>query len=93
MRRYLVLLLLSFVFLCVSAEEHMEYMGVSMGMPVDEFTAAMKEKGYALSAANAKAPKGIRLMQGDYAGGKVMLELGYGVHTNMMTSVTVRFPQ
>ena len=93
MRRYLVLLLLSFVCLCVSAEEHMEYMGVSMGMPVDEFTAAMKEKGYALSAANAKAPKGIRLMQGDYAGGKVMLELGYGVHTNMMTSVTVRFPQ
>ena len=45
MRRYLVLLLLSFVFLCVSAEEHMEYMGVSLGMSVDDFTAAMKEKG------------------------------------------------
>lgn len=75
------------------AEEHMEFMGISMGMSVDDFTAALKEKGYTLSPESAKAPKGKRLMKGDFNGGAVTLVLNYGVHTMQMTSLDLRFPQ
>lgn len=93
MKKCLAIMLFSLMVLTMNAEEHMEYMGVSLGMSVDDFSTAMKEKGYVISPENAKAAKGVRLMQGDYNGGKITLELGYGVHTNMMTSVKVKFPQ
>ena len=93
MRKLFYILFCLLLTLAAQAEEHMEFMGITMGMSVDDFTAALKEKGYTLSAESAKAPKGKRLMQGDFNGGAVTLVLNYGVHTGQMTSLDLRFPQ
>lgn len=93
MKRIIYTLLCLMLAITISAEEHMEFMGISMGMSVDDFAAVLKEKGYTISPESAKAPKGKRLMQGDYNGGKVTLVLNYGVHTGQMTSLDIRFPQ
>ena len=93
MKRISYILFALLIAMTMQAEEHMEFMGITMGMSVDDFAAALKEKGYVLSPESAKAPKGKRLMKGDFNGGSVTLVLNYGVHTNQMTSLDVCFPQ
>ncbi len=91
----LILMMLTIVSVLteVHAQDHMEYMGISMNQTIDSFAVALQDKGYKLSPASQKAPKGKRLFVGSFGEDKVNLTVSYGVHTHYVTDVAVDFPE
>lgn len=92
-KRFVFALSFLMVSVLVQAQEHMEFLNISMNQHVDSFAVALEQKGYTLSPASKTAPKGQRLFIGTYGTDKVTIIVNYGVHTKYVTDVTVDFPE
>ncbi len=92
MKKLVISLFCIMLAIAVHAEEHMEFMGISFNMSIDDFATQLESNGFQLAPESKKAPKGERLFKGKFSGNEVKLTVSYGVHTMEVTNVKVHFP-
>ena len=92
MKRYLLLLMASLLLLSVQAqeaeEEHMQFMGISMGLPIKEFHKQLKKKG---SKIEDKFP-GIWSYNGTFANNNAKFTVYFNDKSKLISQILVAIP-
>ena len=93
MKKTIAIIACLLVVLAAAAQQHMEFMEVTLGQSVDSFVVAMEQKGFKPYITSKTIPRGYRHMVGEFNGNEVRLVISYGVHTMQVTNVQLRFAE